>query len=380
MADIKVTSVTTNSTAADRRGSFSPLSGLSKTLGISTFQYPSDLGTDGSKKHYVTFLAKEIVPQTYAITGGTKEILVKGGNFVSAQYAAAKVEATNALGVGLGETATQEAVTSNVVNNDQTTTNLIESGKSFAKSVQENINNLVNIKKNRRAINSIIALYMPDTLQTTYKADYASFSLRDELAGPLNNIRSVASIAQAGLNAPGNPIDAMSSDPAAIKFALDTLFGGKDLSSGVLQTQGYASNPQLQMIYHGAPFRSFTLNFVFTPKSMAEARDVEKIIYEFKYYAAPELKTAGQSNSMFLIPPALFEIKFYYDGSENTKLPKYADCVLEDIQIDYAPNGFAAHIDGAPVQTHLSLSFHEVEIVDKARLSKGYYNFEDGLR
>jgi hypothetical protein len=377
MAEITVTNLMLNAVGRRNAG---PLNGLAKTLGISTFQYPSDLGTDGSKKHYVTFLAKEIVPQTYAITEGAKNIgvAVYNAGAAAGQY----LESTAKQALNMDNNGTAATGTSNVTDAAPKVdgTPVIGALASASKAIQDNINNLVSITKNRQAINSIIALYMPDTLQATYKADYASFSLRDELAGPLNNIRGVASIAQAGLNASENPIDAMSSDPAAIKFALDTLFGGKDLSSGILQTQGYASNPQLQMIYHGAPFRSFTLNFVFTPKSMAEANEVEEIIHKFKYYAAPELKTAGQTNSMFLIPPALFEIKFYYDGSENLKLPKYADCVLEDIQIDYAPNGFAAHTDGAPIQTHLSLSFHEVEIVDKARLDKGYNGIDGGLR
>ena len=83
---------------------------------------------------------------------------------------------------------------------------------------------------------------------------------------------------------------------------------------------------------------------------------------------------------MFLTPPALFEVRFYYDGNENQHLPRYTDCVLEDISVDYAPNGWAAHTDGAPIQTHLSLSFHEVEIVDKARLQTGFYSRSGGLR
>jgi hypothetical protein len=382
MALIKVLSTETNNNNKD---AFSPLSSLSKTLGLSTHNYPSDLGTDGSKKHYVTFQAKEITPQTYNI--GT--IITSFGSYVKAEAIQikefAKTEISNVVS---GETgATQPAVTTPSPELTTANANLAAEGNKL-QGVLQTLNESMDIKKNRTAVKSFIALYMPDTLQATYKADYASISLRDEL-GSLNSIRAVGSVAATALGPERgfeNTTNAIGSDPNTIKWAIDSFAkmfnAGQGLSSGILQTQGYTSNPQLQMIYQGAPFRSFTLNFVFTPKSMAEARDVERIIHEFKYYAAPTLQTPGKSPSasMFLTPPALFEVKFYYDGAENPKLPKYTDCVLEDIQIDYAPNGWAAHIDGAPIQTHLSLSFHEVEIVDRDRLFKGYFEQEGGLR
>jgi len=81
-----------------------------------------------------------------------------------------------------------------------------------------------------------------------------------------------------------------------------------------------------------------------------------------------------------LIPPSLFNVSFMSQGKENPYLPKYADCVLEDIEVNFAPNGFAAHTDGAPVQTTLTLSFRETEIVDRARLQKGFNNADGGLR
>jgi hypothetical protein len=151
------------------------------------------------------------------------------------------------------------------------------------------------------------------------------------------------------------------------------LDGGGGIGEAILQSQGYTSNPQLQMIYRGSPFRQFSLEFLFTPSNKFEAEIVKHIIFLFKYYAAPTVGVGQKSkDAMFLTPPALFEIKFMRGPNENLNLPKYTDCVLEDISVDYAPNGFAAHEDdGAPVQTQLTLTFQEVEIVDRTRLSAG---------
>jgi len=366
-----------------------PLAGLSKTLGLSTFSYPLELGTDDSKKHYVTFLAKEITPQSY--NDAIKKLGAAASSALDDASAAAAAAKARADSVKNAENMQEaQGIISSTVNNvvDTVTTTLgdvIQSGK--------NINSLISgsmdIKKNRTSVKSYISLYMPDTIQAQYHANWADFSMRDALGDTLQAIRAVGEVAGTGIEAfRGNKfVEAMSSDPQMIKYIIDRttqnlLGGSQELSASILQASGLTSNPQLQMIYSGTQFRSFNLNFVFTPKSQDEASIVESIIHQFKYYAAPALQTPGQSPnaSMFLTPPALFEVRFYYDGNENQHLPRYTDCVLKDISVDYAPNGWAAHTDGAPIQSHLSLNFEEIEIVDKARLQTGFYSRADGLR
>jgi hypothetical protein len=83
---------------------------------------------------------------------------------------------------------------------------------------------------------------------------------------------------------------------------------------------------------------------------------------------------------MYLVPPSIFNVEFMIDGKENPFLPKYGNCVLTDIDINFAPNGWAAYDDGAPIQTTLTMTFKETEILDKLKIQKGYYGVEGGLR
>jgi hypothetical protein len=138
------------------------------------------------------------------------------------------------------------------------------------------------------------------------------------------------------------------------------------------QGQGFAINPQLQMIYKGLPMRSFSLSFIFTPKSRHEAEVVNNIIHTFKYHSLPSLEQGkGASiDSMFLIPPSVFEVSFYNKGVENVYLPKYDKCVLESIDVDNTPNGWASHVDGSPVQTKLTLQFKELSILHKDKIKE----------
>lgn len=360
--------------------------------GISTISYPQELATDATKSHYVQFSIKEIIPQSYEkVVEGVQNIYQKATDVTTEQ--AKMIAETTASNVAKG--------LSDIVQNPMEAgqVGVGKLGKaigSAADVAEKTIRSLVTPKYTQSK--AVISLYMPDTLEANYTANYNEIRLAHEL----NTIQKIRQIAQAastfgeGYKSGGvsGAFGAASSDPNVIASAvgfglgvLDRIPGvrtGGNLEDVLLQGQGIASNPQMQMIYMGTSFRTFTLAFTFTPKSQAEAKIVNNILYQFKYYAAPAL-TAGKSTSsesMFLIPPAVFNVKFFMKGIDNKYLPKYADCVLKNIDVNYAPNGFAAHIDGAPVQTQMTLQFEEIEIVDKARLSKGYNNLDDthGLR
>ena len=81
------------------------------------------------------------------------------------------------------------------------------------------------------------------------------------------------------------------------------------------------------------------------------------------------------------MPPSEFDIKFYYNGKENPNIPKISTCVLNNINVDYAPSGFSAYEvpgdttpnmgrTGMPVGIRLQLNFTETEIVTKNLLSE----------
>jgi hypothetical protein len=143
-----------------------------------------------------------------------------------------------------------------------------------------------------------------------------------------------------------------------------------------------AQNPQLELIYGKPDFRSFRFSFMFYPRSEKEAEEVYKLIQRLKFHQAPEIKngTAG----FFLVPPSEFDIEFYYNGQINPNIPTISTCVLQSIDLDYAPNGFHSFETpgdnspkiggtGTPVAIRMDLSFKETEIMTK-------FNFQDGER
>ena len=117
--------------------------------------------------------------------------------------------------------------------------------------------------------------------------------------------------------------------------------------------------------------RDFSLTFKLTPRSKAEANQINDIINRFKFYASPSLGqkngnvTESTTNSMYLIPPSIFQVQFYVNGEESGILPKYGDCALLSVEVNHAPNGFAAYVDGSMVQTELTLAFKELNILTR---------------
>lgn len=274
-----------------------------------SYQYPRDL-TSATKGHVVQFSVNEIEPLTY------EEVTTFAGNFTSTEGAK----------------------------------NALNSVKDFFTGDQQKTLNFKSKKKKKVAT---ISLYIPDTVNFQYNAGYGNLSLLDvandtaSAAANMKYIGTLGKVASLGLTA---------AQSNAAKLALST--------------QGLAINPQQQLLFDGIDFRTYQMAFTFTPYSRDEAEMVKKIIETFRYHAAPQITTAA--SGMFFVPPSTFDLDFLFNGSRNPNITKVAESVIESIDVNYAPNGWTAFDNGAPVQTTLTINFKEIELIDKDKIKAGY--------
>ena len=225
-----------------------------------------------------------------------------------------------------------------------------------------------------------IALYMPDTLAFTQSQNYAGLELGGGLAATLGaGFSGVQNI----LNSDMSNIDkANYALKNATPFVLNALANrtgqaGRAVFAGFT---GTTVNPMMEVIYSAPEFRSFRFDFMFYPRSSIEAKEVQNIIQRIRFHQAPEVlgnNSAGGLGGYFLVPPSEFDIKFYYNGTENENIPSISTCVLQTVDVDYAPNGFAAYevledknvpkwgSTGMPVGIRLGLVFKETQIITK---------------
>lgn len=323
-----------------------PLGALYKTVGMNYTKYPSDLESS-TRSHVVMFTISEIkeVTAQAARNYANKKISDAENLFGSAQatvadwydggldYAASSISGSVKSSVSSAYEAGKDWVQNG--NIAETATAAGEKAYEYVKTftTQETI------------IKEHIALYMPDSMAFSYSPEYDSATTLASAAGALPLVGGVVS-------------------------KLTNTLEGNDAVRLALNKMGYVFNPQRQMLFKGIDFRTFQMSFTFTPYSRDEAESVKKIIQTFRSYAAPTIVTEGAG--MFFKPPGVFDIEFKFNGAQNQNLPKIKRSVITNVEVNYAPNGWATHTDGAPVQTTMNVDFQEMVLVDKTAIDSGY--------
>ena len=327
-----------------------PLGSLYESGGLDFVQYPRDLGSS-TKSHSVFFTIEEVkeigLDGIYVLN---RELVDTGADLVgdgldaisgfsldsfSTDASAFVTNASNGAREVLDDpSAARSAVTSGL--------NSVVNGINSASQGVAGVANFFSERKGTPV--GYISLYMPENFSLSSAASYDDSTTLASAAGALPLIGKVVS----------KFTDAVNNDAAKV----------------VLNKAGYVFNPQKQMLFQGIDFRTFDMSFTFTPYSAKEAEDVKQIIKMFRKWAAPAASTAFAG--MFWVPPAYFNIDFRFQGKTNPNLPRLQKCVVESIDVNYAPNGWSTHTDGAPVQTTVNITFKEIILVDRASIEAGY--------
>ena len=122
------------------------------------------------------------------------------------------------------------------------------------------------------------------------------------------------------------------------------------------------------------------------PKSEAEVEVVQNIIHMFKFHAHGEFRREAKNQDNIAIGyemaiPDTFDIRYMYQGQQNTHLNKISTCYLETVNVSYGGDRYVAykptrslHGDTSPPpqRTTLSLQFTEIEILDRSRIDEGF--------
>lgn len=350
MATIKITDSTTG--GGPTTAPIGPLASLyTNKYKTNTYQYPRDL--DASYRgHAVEFQFVEVSglgleQAKKALTG-----LVENEGIQKLATTAAAATGAGAVAYGLTGNKTISALTALGVGaklggGDQlldVTTGALDAigGSSLLGGATSGDTTGIQISPALTNIRDKVMLYMPETLEFSYESNYSDLSIA-EAASAITN------------RAGGQGLTSAVEDPL-VKLALNRA--------------GYVFNPQQQLLFNGIDFRTYQMSFTFTPYSRDEANAVQEIIKTFRKYAAPTVVT--ESAGFFFIPPGMVDITFKKDGMTNDKLHKLKRSVLESVTVNYAPNGWTSMEDGAPTQTTMTLSFKEMQLVDRKDIEKGF--------
>tara|TARA_R100001126_G_scaffold41922_1_gene23372 strand:+ start:780 stop:2069 length:1290 start_codon:yes stop_codon:yes gene_type:complete len=390
----------------DQRGITGPLSSLSGTkYEMGSHRYPADIGAL-DKGHYITFFVnvqKKTQFTSKATTGDRPTIMNNrkllenmrgstnlGGNFTNVLDGGTKLasQVKSAVSPALDKLGNLPGV-SGIVDKGKSLLggaqnkaealfgdagkNFIESagnfGQGFTEAMSEAKESLSQggFARTIKRTSENITLYMPDTLQFDYRQNFADISTNEGLLG--TGLAAISAVAENK----GDEAALAKNMTAFVGTAAAEALGGPARALAATAF-GVVKNPGLELIYSSPEFRNFQFEFRFHPRDENEAREVMNIIDSLRFHQAPEIKEG--SGGFLLVPPSEFDIKFYYNGKENPNIDQISTCVMTNLQVNYAPEGFSAYESpgnlnpskgstGTPVTITLVMSFKETQIITK---------------
>lgn len=382
-----------------------PLAALFRNDKIDNLIFPSDLGSNPAMGHAVVF-------QVYDVTTDLRE----SGREVATVFNNATAQVGSALSAARRSAVSDGGDILGTFNNLASAASSLTSG--LGRAGAESLDVLGNLYlapsyRQRRDGPSLanISLFMPESIQVSYNSDYDDPSMTKMFGihGLIGN--AISDMSNVGIGSAITPY----ATAVGSRVASDLLPGLGQAAGAISQAFGVVSNPQIQLLFKGTRLREFQLEFILTPKSASEAEKVKQICDSFAFYSLPNI-AGGQvgTSGQYLNPPQLFSVQFKFLGKNDligsvtsvissaltnsglgfftsgsritngneAKLFTVKDCVLTDVNVDYTPNGFATYNDGYPVQTRLTLSFKETQMITKEHFAGTSIakNYEDKAR
>jgi len=229
--------------------------------------------------------------------------------------------------------------------------------------------------KNVQRTGKVIGLYMPPAVNVNYSMDYAE----GEVGIVTEAVAGLLKAYQAGSLSTGTILkEARSVGSSVVKnvalSGISKIPGVEGAAEVYAMQTGAIVTPRTEMFFKGIGRRSFSFTFTFIPKDSNETQIVHKIIKEFKVGMSPTFKNTGSVRDMTI--PDVFSIQYMHINSQNQYINKIGKCYLKTMDVSYGGDKFVtynADKEGAPPQkTSITLSFQELEIMDRSNIEDGF--------
>ena len=322
--------------------------------GKSILSYPNDVGNNPRFANYMLFTTFSMVPAKVKPIKPIMKFVSDGdfgGGFVVDKVATAKAKTTAAANA-------LDAAANKLKNADKTNRSIL-------------------ISDNHTQSKKTIALYMPASVNAKYNMDFQEEEIgvmSEAIRGVIKQIQAGAGVG-AALGSQANNLGTAATQ-MGLK-ALDSILpGAKDL---VAIERGTIIAPRMEVMFQGIGKRTFEFQFTMIPKNMGETYAIYDIVKEFKRAMTPSFRMNGSVRELSF--PDQFQIAYMHIGKDNTFLNKIGRCYLASADVTYGGDNFITHApinikDGPsgapPSKIVLSLSFKEIETMDRSRIEQGF--------
>jgi peptidoglycan hydrolase-like protein with peptidoglycan-binding domain len=317
--------------------------------------YPSDVGTNMHQASYILFARHS----------------VSGGKVKPAKHAP-KVTFAQALATFPGDVDQGAVRRKQAKMQDEADGAAAQSQATGGAGPNGTSRSLLLQRRNIQKTGTAIGLYMPPAVNVQYNMDYSDGEIGvmgEALYGLFKSYQN----GTLGMDAINNAAGTLGTglEKMGVGMIDKVIPGAKDLYA---IEQGAIITPRTEMMFRGTGRRSFSFSFTFIPKSAEETQIVHKIIKEFKIGMSPTFKNVGSVRDMTI--PDVFSIQYMHINSQNQYINKIGKCYLKTMDVSYGGEKFVtynADKEGAPPQkTTITLSFQELEIMDRANVEDGF--------
>lgn len=245
----------------------------------------------------------------------------------------------------------------------------------------------LNLQPQLTRIKQSISIYMPETVATTYSHEWGTVSATEaggnigkyaQIGGTFSGLggelKDIAKTAYSNLftSNPNKSFNSAQSAELGSDLVQSTGGLGQGFTDLQLRYQGKAINPHVEMMFKQTQNRQYSFIFHFVPRSQQEAVAIYNIIKTFKAFAAPEV--SNEAGGRYFIPPAQFDISFFFMQQENPSIAKISTCALTQISVNYSGAGtWTTFNDGSPLRIDLDLQFTEMDIITRELIAEYGY-------
>jgi hypothetical protein len=199
---------------------------------------------------------------------------------------------------------------------------------------------------------------------------------------PLTAAGDLAALAGQGAKAAGSALaDAITGDFSALKQGaaavgdaagfLASVGASKiapDITNAIGAGRGTAVNPFATLVFKGVDLKVHQLEWVLSPESEEESRELKKIIRTLQRMVLPTTDSAvgGMDTEITAINKGILRypamVNIYLQGIDSNYYLRFKTSMISQLNIDYSPNGVAPLKGGKPSAIGITMTLNEAYI------------------
>ena len=229
-----------------------------------------------------------------------------------------------------------------------------------------------------KRMTSAIVMYMPAQVSTSYKTEYTDTEIGAITNAAMNAYDAVvAGKLRQAVDEVGGMVPAEAEQIQKLMLSTaGALPGLAGVKAAVEMRKGVVLSDRMELAFKGLEKRGFEYSFKMVPKSQEEANEIRNIIFAFKSNMLPEFLGTNLGGRSLRVPNT-FDIEYMWNGGENQFLHRISTCVLESMDVTYGGDRYKSYAgidgDGAPpIETTISLTFKEIELITRERVHEGF--------